>query len=114
MNESTANVKHITGSDFPAEVMQSPLPVVVDFYATWCGPCRRLAPRLDRLAGTFTNRVKFLKVNIDESSALAQQFQFQAIPTVIIFKNGRVVDRMLGLPDEEAFKKQLAALAAGK
>jgi thiol-disulfide isomerase/thioredoxin len=74
MNQSSANVTHITQDQFATEVTQSALPVVVDFYATWCGPCRQLAPTMDSLADQFAGKIKFVKVNVDESPNLAQQF----------------------------------------
>ena len=114
MNESTASVKHITQGEFPVEATQATGPVVVDFYATWCGPCRVLSPMLDKLAGPLAGKIKFFKVNVDESSALAQNFQIQAIPTVLLFKDGKLVDRLTGLPAEADLKARLEALAAGK
>jgi thioredoxin 1 len=113
MSQSTQNVKRISESQFEAEVTQSPLPVVVDFYADWCGPCRRLAPMLDELAGPLTNRVKFVKVNVDESPNLARRFEIQGIPALVFFRNGSVVDRVVGLPPADLLKQRLEALAAG-
>jgi thioredoxin 1 len=113
MNESTDNVKRITQDQFEAEVTQGTLPVVVDFYATWCGPCKRLAPKLDGLAGSLSGRIKFVKVNVDESPELARRFQIEGIPTLLFFKNGQVADRLVGLPAEDALKTRLESLAAG-
>ena len=111
MNKSTANVKLITEGQFEAEVVQSPLPVVVDFYATWCGPCKLLAPMLDELAGTLTNKIKFVKINVDEAPSLSQRFGIQAIPTLIFFKNGKVADKLIGLPSKDTLKTRLNSLA---
>jgi thioredoxin 1 len=111
MNKSTANVKLIKEGEFDAEVVQSPLPVVVDFYATWCGPCKILSPRLDELAGPLTNRVKFVKINVDEAPNLSQRFDIQAIPTLIFFKNGKVADKLIGLPSKDTLKTRLESLA---
>ncbi len=97
MNQSTANVKRISERNFEAEVIHAARPVVVDFYATWCGPCKILSPRLDKLAGSFTNEIKFAKVNVDEAPNLSQRFNIQGIPTLLFFKNGKVVDRIVGL-----------------
>ena len=97
MNQSTSNVKHITEKDFDADVIRSTKPVVADFYATWCGPCKILSPRLDKLAGSFTNEIKFVKINVDEAPDLSQRFNIQGIPTLLFFKNGKVVDRIVGL-----------------
>jgi thioredoxin len=83
----------------------------VDFYAVWCGPCKRLAPLLDELAGSLTNRVKFVKVNIDEAPALARQYGVEAVPTLLFFRNGKVVGNLVGLPPAEALKARVASLA---
>lgn len=112
MNESTPSVKHITQGEFGDEVTRSTQPVVVDFYATWCGPCRALAPLLDRVADGYTNRIKFVKINVDESPGLAQTYDVQAIPLVLMFKDGKPADRILGLPTEEDLTNKLNALVA--
>ena len=114
MNESSPNVKHITQGEFADEVTRYAQPVVVEFYATWCGPCRQLSPLLDRVAGGYTGKIKFVKVNVDESPGLAQNFQVQAIPTVLLFKDGKLADRVTGVPAEADLKSKLDALVAGK
>jgi thioredoxin 1 len=110
MNKSTENVKLIKEGEFDAEVVQSSLPVVVDFYATWCGPCKLLAPMLDELAGPLTNRVKFVKINVDEAPSLSRRFDIQAIPTLIFFRNGKVADKLIGLPSKDTLKTRLDSL----
>ena len=112
MNESSPNVKHITQGEFADEVTRCATPVVVDFYATWCGPCREFSPRLDRVAGGFTDKIKFVKVNVDESPGIAQNYQAEAIPLVLLFKDGKLVDRLYGGVSEADLKSKLAALAA--
>ena len=97
MNRSSANVKHITDAEFDAEVTRATLPVVADFYATWCGPCRQLAPTLDALADQYAGKIKFVKVNVDESPKLAQQFRVEAIPTLLFFKDGKLANTSVGL-----------------
>ena len=114
MNESTANVKHITQGEFADEVTRCATPVVADFYATWCGPCRQLSPMLDRLAGGYTDHIKFVKINVDESPGLAQNFQVRAIPTLIFFKDGKVADRVTGLPTEADLKARLDKFSSSK
>jgi len=112
MNDSTQNVKHISASEFEAKVEKAASPAVVDFYATWCGPCRILSPLLDEESGAFTNRIKFFKVNVDEAPSLAQRFQVEGIPNLVLFKNGRVVDRLAGVPSSGELKARLQALAS--
>jgi len=114
LDESTASVKHIAQIEFEAEVTRCATPVVADFYATWCGPCRQLSPMLDKLAGGYAEKIKFVKINVDESPGLAQNFQVQAIPTLIFFKDGKVADRLTGLPDEADLKAKLDKFSAGK
>jgi len=114
LDASTASVKHITQGEFAEQVTPAAGPVVVEFYASWCGPCRQLAPMLDRLAEPLAAKVKFFKVNVDESPGLAQNFQIQAIPTVLFFKDGKLADRLTGLSSEADLKAKLDALAAGK
>jgi thioredoxin 1 len=111
MNKSTANVKLIKEGEFDGEVIQSPFLVVADFYAIWCGPCKILSPRLDQLAGSFTNRMQFVKINVDEAPALSQRFDIQGIPTLLFFKHGKVVDRIVGLPATDALKARLESFA---
>ena len=111
MNKSTTNVKRIGENQFDAEVVQSASPVVVDFYATWCGPCKILSPRLDELARSSSQRIKFVKINVDEAPALAQRFDIQGIPTLLFFKNGKVVDRIVGLLEVEDLKARLESFA---
>jgi len=114
LNESTVNVTHVSQMSFSDEVTRCPLPVVVEFYATWCAPCAKLAPLVDTLAGDFKDKVKVVKVNLDESPGLAQNYQVQGVPTLLLFKDGKLVDRLQGLPTEAELKAKLAALAAGK
>ena len=113
MYESSANVKHITQGDFAGEVTLCSQPVVVDFYATWCGPCRVLSPMLDRAAGAYTGKIKFVKVNVDESPGLAQNHRADALPMVLLFKEGKLADKIVGLPTEADLKAKLDALVAG-
>lgn len=111
MNESTANVKHVGQAEFDAEVVQSTSPVLVDFYATWCGPCRTLSPRVEKIAGEFAGKVKFVKVNVDESPGIAQRFEIQALPTLLLFKNGGVTNTVIGLQSEADLRTLLREAA---
>ena len=113
MNQSSPNVKHITQSEFAAEVTRGTNAIVAEFYATWCGPCRQLSPLLDKLAGGYAGKIKFVKINVDESPGLAQNFQVQGIPALIFFMDGKVVGRSVGLLAEAELKAKLDALALG-
>jgi thioredoxin 1 len=110
MNQSSASVKHITPDEFGSDVLHSAQPVMVDFYATWCAPCRAFAPVLDRVAGDYAGRINFVKVNLDEVPAIAQEYQVAAIPTELFFKDGKLVDRTLGAMDEAGLRQKLDAI----
>ena len=87
--------------DFKAKVIESPVPVIVDFSATWCGPCKILGPRLDAAVASTNSKVNLAIVDIDENSDLAMDHEVQAVPTVIAFKDGKPVDKFIGLLDED-------------
>jgi thioredoxin 1 len=108
MSKDTVTVQD---ASFKAEVLDSSVPVLVDFWATWCAPCRAIAPALEELATQYKGKVKIAKVDVDESQQVAQQFGIRSIPTLLLFKGGRVVDQLVGaMPKaklEDAIKKQL-------
>jgi thioredoxin len=101
-------VKHVTTEQFGLEVLSAPRPVLVDFYATWCPPCRMIAPVLEELAREFHGRVKIVKVNVDEESVLAERFQIRSVPTLLVFNAGRVVEQMIGVPSPTVLREKLA------
>ncbi len=90
-------VKQITDSSFEQEVLKSASPVLVDFWAPWCGPCRMMGPVIDELAETYDGKVVFAKVNVDDNPQTAQTYGIMAIPTLILFKNGKALDKMVGV-----------------
>lgn len=94
----------VTDAEFEQKVLQSDTPVVVDFWAPWCGPCRAIAPILDKLAGDYEGRLTIAKVNTDEQQRWAGQFGIQGIPTLIVFKNGQEVERLVGSRPEQAYR----------
>lgn len=100
----------LTADNFEAEVLQSNVPVLVDFWAAWCGPCRIMNPIVEELAETFAGRAKVAKLNVDEEDALALQFHVMAIPTLIFFHNGERVDTVEGVVAKDNLIDRLEAL----
>ena len=95
------SIKHITKSNFEQEVMKSDKLVVVDFWATWCGPCRAIGPVVDELAEQYSGNVVVGKVNVDEERELSSRYKVMSIPTIMLFKNGEIVDKVVGLHSKE-------------
>ncbi|MFP2932578.1 thioredoxin [Pyxidicoccus sp. 3LG] len=90
------NVTNIGDGDFAQQVLESQQPVLVDFWATWCAPCRAIAPAINDLASQYAGKVKFTKLNIDENQDTPQQYGIRSIPTLLIFKGGKVVEQIVG------------------
>ena len=104
---ASENVKEFTDQNFEAEVLKSTEPVLVDFWAEWCGPCRMLAPTIEKLAKDYAGKVKVGKVDTDSSRDVSIKYGISAIPTVILFRNGEVAQKFVGLRQERDFREAL-------
>ena len=111
---TTSNTPYITLTDgnFQEEVTQSPRPVLVDFWAAWCGPCQAMNPVIQEVATDYQGRVSVGKVNVDEQPTLAAQFGIQSIPTLLVFQNGKVVDTVIGAVPKKVITDTLKAVEA--
>ncbi len=96
------NTVDLSDANFQSEVIESDVPVLVDFWAPWCGPCRAIAPHVEAIAEEFSDRLKVGKVNVDESPDTAMQFRITSIPTLLIFRDGQVVDQIMGAKPKPA------------
>ena len=105
------NIVTLTQDNFAAEVLKASAPVLVDFWAEWCGPCKMIGPILDELAEEYSGRVKIGKVNIDQQQALATEYGVRAIPTLLLFHQGQVADQMVGLRSKRDLKASLDRVA---
>jgi thioredoxin 1 len=104
---ASPNIVSVTQENFGAQVEQSAKPVLLDFWAEWCGPCKAIAPLLDELAQEYEGKVTIGKVNVDEQQALAAQFRIQGIPTLLLFKGGQVIDQIVGMRSKKDLKNRL-------
>jgi thioredoxin 1 len=105
-------IVNLTEENFAQQVLESPTPVLVDFWAEWCGPCKMISPVLDELATEYDGRAKIGKVNVDEQQALAAQYRVSSIPTLLFFKKGEVADQIVGARSKRDLKASLDRVAA--
>ncbi len=103
---------HLTDDTFDRDVVQSPEPVLVDFWAPWCGPCRMLSPLIEELAAEYKGKVRVAKINTDEHPNAAGRFRISAIPTLLFFKGGKVVEQLVGVHSKAEIKKTLDSMVA--
>jgi thioredoxin 1 len=104
---ATENVQTFTDSNFETSVLKAESPVLVDFWAEWCGPCKRLAPTIDALATDYAGKVTIGKLNVDDNPNTAFKFQIRGIPAVLLFKNGEMVESIVGLVPKDDLKKAI-------
>lgn len=110
-NKTSGGVITVTENSFQSEVLSSDKPVVVDFYANWCGPCKRLAPIMEEMSSGYNGKIKFCKLNVDENQNLSAKYRIDAIPHLIVFKNGNAVDHIIGLHSKADMENLLAPVA---
>jgi thioredoxin len=105
-------VGKVSDADFEAQVLKATGPVVVDFWAEWCGPCKMIAPALEEIAGSLGDKVKIFKLNVDESPATAQKYGIMSIPTLMMFKNGELASRQVGAAPKQKLEQWITSAAA--
>lgn len=98
------HIKHVSDATFEAEVLQSAVPVLVDYWAEWCGPCKQLSPLLDKLAPTYAGRLQIVKMNVDQNKVTPAKYGIRGIPTLMIFKNGTLATTKVGALNEAGLK----------
>jgi thioredoxin 1 len=109
MNKETAKGKviHLSDGEFDTEVLKSNVPVLVDFYADWCGPCHAIAPTIEALSSEFEGKIKFVKVDVDANHEVASRYEIMSIPTIMLFENGKVEDSIVGAYPANVYKQHI-------
>jgi thioredoxin 1 len=109
MNKETGKgkVRRLSNGEFDAEVLKSEVPVLVDFYADWCGPCHAIAPSIEALSNEFEGKVKFVKVDVDANQEVASRYEIMSIPTIMLFENGKVEDSIVGAYPANVYKQHI-------
>jgi thioredoxin 1 len=109
MNKETTKSKvvHLNDGQFDTEVLKSNIPVLVDFYADWCGPCHAIAPTIEALSNEFDGKVKFVKVDVDANQGVASRYEIMSIPTIMLFENGKVEDSIVGAYPANVYKQHI-------
>jgi len=103
----TGKVMHLNDGEFDTEVLKSEVPVLVDFYADWCGPCHAIAPTIEALSNEFQGKVKFVKVDVDANQEVASRYEIMSIPTIMLFENGKVEDCIVGAYPANVYKQHI-------
>ncbi len=103
----------VTDANFEAEILKSGIPALVDFWAPWCGPCRAMGPVIDELATEYDGKVRIVKMNVDDNPATPSKYGIRAIPTIILFKNGEVVEQITGAVSKSSIKDMISQKALG-
>ena len=105
-----SNMTYLTDASFKTEVLDSQIPVMIDFWATWCGPCRIIAPYVEEFAGTYDGKIKVCKLDVDNNNQSATQYGIRSIPTLLFFKNGEVVDTLIGAVPKSQIEDKIKSL----
>ena len=105
MRNETKNITHVTANTWDDIVLKSKKPVLVDFWAEWCGPCRMVGPALEQLSDTMNGKVKIAKLNVDENQEIAMKYGIRSIPSLLLFKEGREIGRTIGAASKEAYQQ---------